>query len=104
MSRNFQRKNKDLVNLKVVSANKVWRKNKKGNFCYRNDIKIFGKVDKGTSAFVTNTNSKGVNNRYIEDTANLPKRVKNDIVKHLYNKNRVAYLVVEDSAKRGIKQ
>lgn len=99
MSRNFQNKNKDLVNLQVVSANDVWQRDKNGNYSYKKDLKIFGKVDKGTSAFVTNTNTKGNNNRFIEDTCKLPKRVKNDIVKQLYNstKTRVAYLIVKNS-------
>jgi len=93
MSRIFRDKNKDLVNLKVVSSRDVWIKNKKGNFVYNKNYEIFGKVDKGTSAFVTNTNKHGKNNKYIEDTCHLPKKLKNEIVKHLYAKNRVAYLV-----------
>ena len=96
MSRNFQKKNKDLVNLEVVSSKEVWEQDKKGKYRYKKNLKIFGKVDKGTSAFVTNTNSSGLNNRFIEDTSNLPKKIKNQIVKHLYNKNRVAYLVVKE--------
>ena len=96
MSRNFQKKNKDLVNLQVVPSSEVWERSANGKFKYKNNLKIFGKVDKGTSAFVTNTNSRGSNNRFIEDTSNLPKKVKNEIVKHLYNKNKVAYLVVKE--------
>lgn len=93
MSRKFQGKNKDLVNLQVVSSKEVWTKNKQGNYVFNKKYDIYGKVDKGTSAFVTTTNTKGKNNRFVEDTSKLPKRVKNDIVKHLYNKNKVAYLV-----------
>lgn len=93
MSRKFQGKNKDLVNLQVVSSKEVWTKNKQGNYVFNKKYDIYGKVDKGTSSFVTTTNTKGKNNRFVEDTSKLPKRVKNDIVKHLYNKNKVAYLV-----------
>lgn len=100
MSRIFQNKNKDLANLKVVSAKSVWTKKKNGKYVYSKNIKIFGKVDKGTSAFVTNTNTKGLNNKFIEDTTNLPKKIKNEIVKHLYNGNRVAYLIVEEKSKK----
>lgn len=106
MSRNFQSKNKDLVNLRVVSAKDVWQKNRNGSYSYRKDMQVFGKVDKGTSAFVTNTNNRGTNNRFIEDTSKLPKRVKNDIVKQLYQspKTRVAYLVVEENTRKGTKK
>lgn len=100
MSRIFQNKNKDLSNLKVVSSKDVWIRKKNGKYIFNNTLKIYGKIDKGTTAFVTNTNSKGLNNRYVEDTCNLPKRVKNDIVKHLYNGNRVAYLIVNEKIKK----
>lgn len=93
MSRNFQSKNKDLVNLKVASAKEVWTKNKQGKYVFNKNYDIYGKIDKGTSAFVTTTNTKGKNNRFVEDTYRLPKKVKNEIVKHLYNNNKVAYLV-----------
>lgn len=93
MSRIFQTKNKDLVNLQVLSAKEVWCKNKQGHYVFNKKYDIYGKVDKGTSSFITTTNTKGKNNRFVEDTCKLPKKTKNEIVKHLYNKNRVAYLV-----------
>ena len=93
MSRPFRDKNKDLVNLEVVTSDKVWTK-KNGKPALRNDIDIHGRVDKGTSAFVSSTNLKGENHKLIDDTSNLPKKVKNDIVKLLKNDNRkVAYLI-----------
>lgn len=93
MSRRFQSKNKDLVNLQVVSAKDVWTKNKQGKYVFNKKYDIYGKIDKGTSAFITTTNTKGKNNRFVEDTYRLPKKVKNEVVKHLYNNNKVAYLV-----------
>lgn len=94
MSRPFRGKNKDLVNLEVVTADKVWTKTKTGKPTLRKDIEIFGRVDKGTSAFVTSTNLTGKNHRIVEDTNALPKRVKNGVVSVLKNDNRsVAYLV-----------
>ncbi len=97
MSRPFREKNKDLVKLEVVTADKVWTKNKSGKSVLRKDIEIFGRVDKGTSAFVTTTNLSGGNHKTIEDTCKLPKRVKNDIVKLLKSNNRkVAYLIRTD--------
>lgn len=94
MSRNFQGKNKDLVNLRVATAEEVWTKNKNGKSVLRRDIDIYGRVDKGTSALITSTNLSGGNHRVVEDTAKLPKRVKNDIVNLIKNKGRkVVYLV-----------
>lgn len=96
MSRVFQKNNKDLINLDVVTADKVWDSNsiRKGKATYRKDIEIFGRIDKGTSAMVTATNSVGENHKFIEDTNNLPKNLKNKIVKLLKNDNRkVVYLV-----------
>lgn len=101
MSRPFRDKNKDLVNLQVVSSDKVWTKRKNGKFALRQDIKIFGRVDKGTSAFVTTTNLSGGNHRIVDDTSRLPKKVKNDLVKLLKNDNRkVAFLVVDKQSSK----
>lgn len=96
MSRPFRDKNKDLVNLRVATADEVWMTDNKGKPRLRRDLSIYGRVDKGTSVFVTTTNLSGGNHRIVDDTSNLPKRVKNDVVKLLKNKNRrVAYLVKE---------
>ena len=98
MSREFQGKNKDLVNLRATSSSEVWTKDKKGKAVLRRDIDIYGRVDKGTSAWVTSTNLSGGNHRIVEDTSKLPKRVKNDVVDLMKNKNKkVVYLVKEHS-------
>ena len=97
MSRPFREKNKDLVNLEVVTADKVWTVNKNGKPSLRKDVDIYGRIDKGSSAFVTSTNLSGGNHKIVDDTCNLPKKVKNDVVKILKNDNRkVAYLVRTD--------
>ena len=97
MSRPFREKNKDLVNLEVVTSDKVWTMNKKGKPTLRNDIEIYGRIDKGSSAFITSTNLSGGNHKIVDDTCNLPKKVKNGVVKILKNDNRkVAYLVRTD--------
>lgn len=94
MSRPFRGKNKDLVNLEVVTSDKVWTQTKTGKPVLRRDIDIYGRVDKGSSAFVTSTNLSGGNHRVVEDTCKLPKKVKNGVVNLLKNKNRkVAYLI-----------
>ncbi len=94
MSRKFRDKNKDLINLEAVTAEKVWTKNKKGKPVLRKDISIYGRVDKGTTAFVTSTNLSGGNHKVVDDTNNLPKKVKNDIVNLIKNNNKkVVYLI-----------
>ncbi len=94
MSRKFRDKNKDLVKLKAVSSNEVWTKDKNGKPKLRKDIDIYGRVDKGTSAFVTSTNLSGGNHKIIDDTVNLPKKTKNEIVDFIKNKGKtVVYLI-----------
>lgn len=94
MSRIFRDKNKDLINLEVVTADKVWTKSKSGKPILRKDISIYGRVDKGTSAFITSTNLSGANHKIVDDTVKLPKKIKNDLIKALKNDNRkVAYLI-----------
>lgn len=96
MSRKFQQKNKDLVNLNVVTSDKVWDKQnkRKGKPTLSKNYEYYGRIDKGTSAFITNTNTTGENFKFIEDTNKLPKNAKNKIVDLFNNKNkRVVYLV-----------
>ncbi len=97
MSRPFRDKNKDLIKLEVVSSDVVWTKNKVGKPKLRTDINIYGRVDKGSSAFITSTNLSGGNHKVVDDTCKLPKRIKNDLVNMLKNKNKnVAYLIRTD--------
>ena len=94
MSRNLQRKNKDLVNLQVLTSDKVWAKDKNGKYQINNELNVYGKVEKGSDCFVTSTNKKGTNHRFVENTVNLSKKTKNEIVDNFLNKNkRVVYLV-----------
>lgn len=94
MSRNLQRKNKDLVNLEVLTSDKVWTKGKNGKYQIYSDLNVYGKVEKGSDCFVTTTNKKGTNHRFVENTVNLSKKTKNEIVDNFLNKNkRVVYLV-----------
>lgn len=94
MSRKFNSKNKDLVNLEIKKAKDVWEKDKNGNYVLSPKYDYYGKIDKGLSAFVTITNKKGENSKFVEDTSNLSKKTKQEIVKTLSNdKTKVAYLV-----------
>ena len=99
MSRKFQSKNKDLVKLKVITAEQAWDKSvkRKGKPTLSRKYDFFGRIDKGTSAFVTTTNLIGENHKFVEDTGKLPKKLKNEIVDNFNNKNkRVVYLVKGD--------
>ena len=94
MSRNLQKKNKDLVKLQVLTSDKVWKKNKNGKYQINKDFKVYGKVEKGSDCFITTTNQKGTNHRFVENTINLTNKTKNEIVDNFLNKNkRVVYLV-----------
>ena len=102
MSRPFRDKNKDLVNLRVATANEVWTKDRNGKYTIRRDLAVYGRVDKGTSAFITSTNLSGGNHKIVDDTCNLSKKTKNSVVKLLKNSNhRVAYLVKDKGQKKG---
>ncbi len=96
MSRKFQQKNKDLVNLEVVSADKVWNNNIiiNGKPTLSRQFDYYGKVSKGSSAFIVQTNKVGERPKFVEDTCKLPKVAKNKIIDYFDNKNKkVVYLV-----------
>ena len=78
MSRQFQNKDVDLIKLEPIAGADVWDKtNKKnGKLRLRKDLEIYGRIDKGTSSFITKTNSYGSNFKYINDTYKLPKNAK----------------------------
>lgn len=91
-----------MVNLEVVSADKVWNKprNKNGKLTLSKEYDYFGRVEKGSSAFIVQTNRTGERPKFVEDTCKLPKNAKNKIVDMFSNKNkRVAYLVKKKNKK-----
>ena len=96
MSRKFQSKNKDLVKLQVITADEAWDKTakRKGKPTLSKKYEFYGRIDKGTSAFITSTNSVGENHKFVDDTANLPKNLKDKVIDSFKNKNKhVVYLV-----------
>ncbi len=96
MARNFQQKNKDLVKLDVITSDKAWNKNilRKNKPTLSKEFDFYGRIDKGTSAFITSTNLTGDNHKFVEDTNKLPKNLKNKIVNLFKNKNKkVVYLI-----------
>jgi len=94
MSRQFQQKNKDLVNLDIVDSNNIWKKKDNKYFLDTKTYDIYGKVEKGASAFIVQTNRVGEKPKFVEDTCKLPKNAKNKIVDMFNNKHKkVVYLV-----------
>ncbi len=96
MARKNQQKNKDLCKMEVVTADMVWDKERKrnGKPTLKSKYDFFGRIDKGSSCFITKTNSVGENHKFVEDTSNLPKNLKDKIVDNFNNKNkRVVYIV-----------
>lgn len=94
MSRVFREKSKDLINLEVVTHEKVWIKDKSGKWKLRNDIELYGKVQKGFSSAVVSMNRQDLNNKFLEDFSVLTKKTKNEITNKLLNENRrVVYLI-----------
>ena len=103
MSRKFQGKNKDLVKLKLITAEEAWDKNvkRKGKPTLSKKHSFYGRIDKGTSAFISSTNSIGENHRFVDDTSMLPINLKNQIVDCFKNKNkRVVYLVHDTTGEK----
>lgn len=94
MSRQFQQKNKDLVNLDIVASTNIWKKKNNKYFLDTKNYDIYGKVSKGSSAFIVQTNKVGERPKFVEDTCKLPKVAKNKIIDYFDNKNKkVVYLV-----------
>ena len=95
MSRKFNPKKQDFANLEVVTADKVWRKDSSGKLVLNTKkYNIFGKVDKSSDCFITNTNLSGKNHKFVENTSALHKKTQNEIVNCFFNKKkRVVYLI-----------
>lgn len=103
MSSKYQEKEVNLSNLTVVTADKVWdfSKKRKGKPTLSRKFDYFGRVEKGTSAFVTRTNSIGENHKFVKNTSKLPNKVQNEIVNQFNNKNKkVVYLVKPPKVKQ----
>ena len=74
----------------------MWDKSRlrNGKPTLNNKYDYHGRIDKGSSSFITKTNSIGKNFKFVEDTCKLPKNAKNKIVDLFNNQNkRVVYLV-----------
>lgn len=98
MSREFQPKSVDMVNLKAVPREAVWQKykNSKGQIDYKikDGVNVYGKVTKGYSSTISSFNRKNKNHKFLNDFHSLSKKNKNEITNLFMNKNkRVVYLI-----------
>ena len=100
MARKNQEKNKDLCNIKVITSDVAWEKGYKS---LRKDLNFFGRVEKGSSAFVSNPNLKGTNDRYVDDFSSLNKKTKSEIVKKFKNEKRKVVYLIKEEPKKGKK-
>lgn len=92
MSSVYQPKRKELAKVKIMSTGN-YNKN-------RSKYKFVGSIQRGYTTFITTQrNRKTGKCTFIDDTASLTKRAKNDVVKFFSNKDNrnkgVAYLVIE---------
>ena len=95
MSSVYQPKRKELAKVKVVSAEQ-YDKN-------RLNLRFVGRVKRGYTSFITTQSDKKTGKcSFVDDTASLTKRAKNDIVRFFSSKSnekkQVAYLVVPKTA------
>lgn len=96
MSNIYQPKRKELAKVKVVSSEK-YRNN-------RSTLRFVGSVNRGYDSFITTQRNKKTGKcSFIDDTAVLTKRSKNELVQFFMDKNNkgksVAYLVVPKEQK-----
>ena len=103
MSNIFAKYRKELSGVKVVSKDKAFIKNKKGNSYPNPNYDIVGKVDISLPNVILKANRDGYKTTFIEDTSELTKKTKSDLINFFYDKKgnrnnrRIAYLVRTDS-------
>lgn len=101
MSRYIKESNKALSGLKVVASEDIFIKDKKGK-----EIKsplVFGQVVRKLPNFIVKE-KKDKSYDFVDDVSELPKRTKNELVKHFSSKTKkgnlrqVAYLIKKESS------
>ena len=105
MSRKYQPKTKEYATVTVVSSDKIYDKD--GNV--KKGVDVIGKVDRDLPNIVTTVKRRNGKTKFVEDTCNLTKKTKGEIVDFFKNskttkgnKRQKAYLVKE-TQKRGKK-
>ena len=103
MSNIFAKYRKELSGVKVVSKDKAFVTNKKGNSYPNPNYDIVGKVDISLPNVILKANRDGFKTFFIEDTSELTKKTKSDLINFFYNKKgkrnnrKIAYLVRTDN-------
>ena len=67
MLRVFRDKSKDFIKLEVNTADEIWdiKHKRNGKPTIRKDIEVYGRIDRGTSAIITNTNMIDENHKNV---------------------------------------
>lgn len=96
MSRKYQPKTKEYAQVKVVSSDDVYNKDGK----LKKGISLVGKIDRDLPNVVITVNKKTHKTKFVEDTCNLTKKTKGEIVDFFKNEKtlkgkarRKAYLI-----------
>lgn len=103
MSSEFQPKNKRLNNISVMTSKDIWDKvgvdsKKKPIFKLKKNVLMYGRVAKGSSAYISKCNRDGKNHKYVDDFSVLNVKTKKEICNLFENENkRVVYLVRTDN-------
>lgn len=104
MSNIYSMYEKALSGVKVIDSREAYVYNPKSG---KNDLpnpnyKFVGKIDVAMPNFILKMNKANCKTEFVEDVASLPKRLKNDLVNHFYDKHGVrnkrtkAYLIRTD--------
>jgi hypothetical protein len=105
MSSTFSKNKKELAALRLVSADKAWIVDKKGNRVLSSEYNFVGKINKNVMPNVIfKANRNDSKNHFVDDTSSLPKVTKEKVVDFFLNdktlgggNRRVVYLVRGDS-------
>ena len=85
MSRKYQPKTKEYAQVSVVSSDQIY--DKAGNI--KNGVDIVGKIDRDLPNIVTTVKRRNGKTKFVEDTCNLTKKIKGEIVDFFKNNKTV---------------
>ena len=89
MSNVFSKYNKELAGVKIVDSKQAYIYNPKTKkYDLPNpSLDFVGKIDTAFSSFILKMNKPNSKTGYVDEVAALPKRLKNELVNHFYDKN-----------------
>lgn len=103
MSRKYQPKTKEYAQVSVVSSDQIYDKN--GNV--KKGVDVVGKIDRDLPNIVTTVKRRNGKTKFVDDTCNLTKKTKGEIVDFFKNckttkgnQRQKAYLIKQQGAKK----